>query len=141
MAESVTIALRGRIDSTNAEQTENEILEQLSGKDGAAVVIDASSLEYISSIGLRILLRLKKAHPPISSGLNRKIFSRAATATIIRTALATTAATASSSLELIPFVTLFTSIVPDVFCPAVLADLPEVPANRPMIRATSTHFQ
>ncbi len=63
MAESVTIALRGRIDSTNAEQTENEILEQLSGKDGAAVVIDASSLEYISSIGLRILLRLKKAHP------------------------------------------------------------------------------
>ena len=57
------IKLRGRIDSNNAAEIENGIMEQLSGHDGAPVEIDASELEYVSSAGLRVLLRVRKTHP------------------------------------------------------------------------------
>ena len=62
----MTIELRGRIDSNNASQVENGILEQLSGKTGEPVVLDAQALEYISSAGLRVILRLKKTFPDVS---------------------------------------------------------------------------
>ena len=39
------INLNGRIDSNNAAQVENDITEQLSGRDGAPVEIDASGLD------------------------------------------------------------------------------------------------
>ena len=54
------IRLTGRIDSVNAEQTENEILDQLTGLGDCEVVLDAAELEYVSSAGLRVILRLKK---------------------------------------------------------------------------------
>ena len=56
------IELKGRIDSNNAAQAEKSILQQLEGKDGEAVVLDAAELEYLSSAGLRVILRLKKNH-------------------------------------------------------------------------------
>lgn len=56
------IALSGRIDSTNAAQVEADIQQQLSGFSGD-VVLDAADLAYISSAGLRVILRLKKANP------------------------------------------------------------------------------
>ena len=55
------IKLFGRIDSGNAAQVEAELLAQI--PDGAAVVLDAQELDYISSAGLRILLRIRKGHP------------------------------------------------------------------------------
>ncbi len=58
----LTVFLKGRIDSTNAAVTESEINAQLGGFSGA-LVLDAQNLEYISSAGLRIILRLKKANP------------------------------------------------------------------------------
>ncbi|MBO4289809.1 MAG: anti-sigma factor antagonist [Lachnospiraceae bacterium] len=58
--EKITIALNGRIDSNNAAQAENGILKELEGKAPAEVVLDAEQLEYISSAGLRVILRLKK---------------------------------------------------------------------------------
>ena len=62
---SVDIPLRGRIDSGNANEVEQDIQAQLTGKDGAPVVLDAAKLDYISSAGLRVLLHLKKTHPDL----------------------------------------------------------------------------
>ena len=56
------IELSGRIDSTNAAETEAGILEQVGSYTGD-IQLDASDLEYISSAGLRIILRLKKSNP------------------------------------------------------------------------------
>ena len=61
----MTIELKGRIDSNNASQVEKSILAQLEGKSREAVVLDAAALEYISSAGLRIILRIKKNCPDL----------------------------------------------------------------------------
>ena len=54
------IKLTGRIDSSNSEAVEKSIQEQLADFVGR-LILDACTLEYISSAGLRIILRLKKA--------------------------------------------------------------------------------
>ena len=58
---TLVISLRGHIDSANAAEVEAEIgrIREENGSD--AVVVDCAELAYISSAGLRILLRLKKA--------------------------------------------------------------------------------
>ena len=61
----MTIELKGRIDSNNASQVEKSILDRLDGKRGEPVVLDASALEYISSAGLRVILRVKKICPDL----------------------------------------------------------------------------
>ena len=58
----ITIALSGRIDSSNAASVEEDMLSQLQGFDGTEVTLDADKLEYISSVGLRIILRLRKKY-------------------------------------------------------------------------------
>ena len=58
----MTINLIGRIDSTNANLIEEKINNEINGFSGE-VLLDASKLEYISSAGLRVILRLKKANP------------------------------------------------------------------------------
>ena len=55
------IPLIGRIDSQNAAETEERLTAQTAG--AASVVFDANELQYISSAGLRVLLRIRKAHP------------------------------------------------------------------------------
>ena len=64
--DKMKIKLNGRIDSNNAPQVERSVMEQLAGKNGEAVVLDAAALDYISSAGLRVLLHLKKQHPALS---------------------------------------------------------------------------
>lgn len=59
----LTLWLAGRINSVNSPETEREINNLLG--DTAAVVLDCEQLEYISSAGLRILLRTAKAVPCI----------------------------------------------------------------------------
>ncbi|MBQ3416640.1 MAG: phosphotransferase [Ruminococcus sp.] len=54
------IALSGRIDTGNARTIDFEIEEAIRTHAGSQVVIDAENLEYISSAGLRILLKLSK---------------------------------------------------------------------------------
>ncbi len=57
----MSISLIGRIDSSNAAAVEETLVAQI--RDGEPVVLDADKLEYISSAGLRVLLRIRKAHP------------------------------------------------------------------------------
>ncbi len=54
------ITLEGRIDSNNAFDVEKRLMEQASPVENEGIILDAEKLEYISSAGLRILLRLKK---------------------------------------------------------------------------------
>ena len=59
--DTLRIRLAGRVDSANAAATEEKIaqLRETYGED-RNIVIDAEELSYISSAGLRILLRLRK---------------------------------------------------------------------------------
>lgn len=61
-----TIFLSGNIDSGNAADVEQEIINQLGESLPPDLVVDAESLKYISSAGLRILLRLRKKAPAMS---------------------------------------------------------------------------
>ena len=69
------IALTGRIDSANALQVEKDIRAQLDGKDAMPIELDASGLEYISSSGLRVILRLRKQYPDITiTGVSPEVY-------------------------------------------------------------------
>ena len=59
----LTIALSGHIDSGNAAAVEAEVMQIVNGEKYDALVIDAETLSYISSAGLRIILRLRKLNP------------------------------------------------------------------------------
>ncbi len=54
----INIALKGRIDSGNAAEKEAEIFEKIGPETD--ICIDAGELEYISSAGLRILMKIRK---------------------------------------------------------------------------------
>ena len=53
-----TLRLSGRVDSSNAAQFETELLAAAEQGD---ITLDAEALEYVSSAGLRVLLKLKKS--------------------------------------------------------------------------------
>lgn len=61
----LTIKIGGRIDSGNAAQAEAEIEKAKASGEYTAVIVDAEDLEYISSAGLRVILRLRKAEPSL----------------------------------------------------------------------------
>ena len=58
--DSLTLFLEGRIDSNNAQAVESELFAAVNAHPGAAVNIDAGALDYISSAGLRVLMKLRK---------------------------------------------------------------------------------
>ena len=60
------VAIDGRIDATNATAAEELIFSIRKENEGKHTVIDADALEYISSAGLRILLKLKKEEPKLA---------------------------------------------------------------------------
>ena len=60
------ISLDGRIDASNAAEVENSIAEIRKANQGLHTVLDADTLEYISSAGLRIMLRLRKEEPKLA---------------------------------------------------------------------------
>ena len=59
---SYTVKLEGSLDSNSASDAEKKISELCDPYSDKAMVIDAENLEYISSAGLRVLLKLKKEH-------------------------------------------------------------------------------
>ena len=60
------IAIEGRIDASNAAQAEEKIFSIKNDNPGKHTVIDADNLEYISSAGLRVILRLRKEEPKLA---------------------------------------------------------------------------
>ena len=58
----LTIFLEGRVDSSNAAAVEAELMEVISQHTASSLVLDVENLEYISSAGLRIVLRLRKQY-------------------------------------------------------------------------------
>ena len=55
-----TLFLSGRIDSNNAPEVEKSLLASAEEKPDAEIVLDAENLKYISSAGLRVLMKLRK---------------------------------------------------------------------------------
>ncbi len=60
----ITVPISGRIDSNSAAAAEAGIRAAITA-EAENLVLDASGLEYISSAGLRILLRLRKEYPEL----------------------------------------------------------------------------
>ena len=61
----LTIFLSGHIDSKNAPDVEAEVTEARKGNEDKQIIVDVKDLVYISSAGLRIILRLRKECPTI----------------------------------------------------------------------------
>ena len=59
------LAVEGRIDAANAPEAEEKIFSIKNEHPGKHVVVDADKLEYISSAGLRVILRLRKEDPQL----------------------------------------------------------------------------
>lgn len=60
------IAVEGRIDASNATEAEEKIFNIKNNNPGKHTVVDADKLEYISSAGLRVILRLRKEEPKLA---------------------------------------------------------------------------
>ena len=56
---TVTATIKGRIDSTNAAEFEALMTEADTEEH---LILNAEELEYISSAGLRVILKLRKKH-------------------------------------------------------------------------------
>lgn len=62
----IIINLKGRIDTNNSETVNDEIFNILKDSiENHIVEIDAKDLEYISSAGLRVILKLRKQEPSL----------------------------------------------------------------------------
>lgn len=59
----LTVYLEGRVDSSNADAVGAELCKILSENAHESVVFDAEKLEYLSSAGLRVVLRVRKDEP------------------------------------------------------------------------------
>lgn len=59
--ETLIIRLGGRVDSSNAAEVEKELTGICAENEHGKVVIDIEKLEYISSAGLRVILKTKKS--------------------------------------------------------------------------------
>ncbi len=57
----LTLVFEGRIDTSNALNVDKEVMAAYEEHRGCQVVVDAQKLEYISSAGLRVLMKLRKA--------------------------------------------------------------------------------
>lgn len=54
----LTLYVEGHVDSKNANEFSREVMAALDDAPGAAVVIDMEKLEYMSSAGLRVLMKV-----------------------------------------------------------------------------------
>ena len=64
--EILYVAVAGRIDASNAAEAEEKIFNIKRNNPGKHLVVDADGLEYISSAGLRVILRLRKEEPKLA---------------------------------------------------------------------------
>ena len=64
--DTLTIFLEGELNSFNSEEVEKEIEKIMSENSFKRVVYDLEKLEYISSAGLRIIIRTKQRYDDTS---------------------------------------------------------------------------
>jgi stage II sporulation protein AA (anti-sigma F factor antagonist) len=57
--EATTVALRGRLDAATSKPTEERLLELIEAGEHR-IVMDLAELDYISSVGLRVLILVAK---------------------------------------------------------------------------------
>lgn len=57
---TLTVKPEGRVDTSNAAEVEKELFALVDEHKPDKIIIDAEKLEYISSVGLRVVLKLKK---------------------------------------------------------------------------------
>ena len=60
--DKLTLFLEGEVNSSNAEQIEKEIEGLLKEQPFKSIVFDLENLNYISSAGLRIIVKVKKQY-------------------------------------------------------------------------------
>lgn len=72
----IYIYLEGRIDSENAPGLEREIMNLMDANPDRQLAFDASGLDYISSAGLRVLLKVRKRmdHPPVIREVSLELY-------------------------------------------------------------------
>ena len=58
----LTITVKGKIDTINAPDFENEIMDEIGKFD--SLILNLNDLEYISSSGLRVLIAVEKKLSP-----------------------------------------------------------------------------
>ena len=63
--DGITLYFKGEITSFNALDIEREVEDTLSGKTFNSIVLDFNDLEYASSAGLRIILKLKQKYKDV----------------------------------------------------------------------------
>lgn len=66
----ITLYLSGSITADNAHELEDRIDEELSAHPECHIDIDANKLDYVSSTGLRVFLKLAKRQPQKTKVLN-----------------------------------------------------------------------
>lgn len=66
----------GRIDSANAGEVERQVNEAVANHPGRELVIDAEELQYISSAGLRIMMKICRNYknPPEMINVSRDVY-------------------------------------------------------------------
>ena len=57
---ALVIFPEGRVDSSNASEVESEIEKIRAANPAEELILDLEALDYISSAGLRVILRLRK---------------------------------------------------------------------------------
>lgn len=65
-SKTLTLYLEGEVNSGNAEGIEQEIDSLLEGLTLEKVIVDLGDLHYMSSAGLRIIVRLKQRYDDVS---------------------------------------------------------------------------
>lgn len=64
--EGLVVSLGGKVDGSNANEFEKQLIELCKGTPYGSLSLDAAGLEYISSAGLRALMRLRKVEGAFS---------------------------------------------------------------------------
>ena len=64
--ETLILFFEGELNSYNSEEVEKEIGSIIKDNSFKAIVLDFENLKYISSAGLRIIVRLKQQNDDIS---------------------------------------------------------------------------
>ena len=73
--DSLTLYLEGRIDSSNAGELTNEMMSLVNEAKPATATLDLSELKYISSAGLRAIMKLGKTVPAVAIiGVSREVY-------------------------------------------------------------------